>query len=173
MKKLSIFFLILLIQGCATFNDALTPKVTITKDDYHDSTIISQQAVSAAADLSESYHMLGFNWNSKYPDKIILAVGVDGVDNVTGACFKIEELEICSKSASYTNYGSQSYNYFSISLDEFKKIANADIVKMKVTRLDKYSLSSFGKKRELAIVNKKFQPFLDAIAKCRGEEPEK
>ena len=53
-------------------------------------------------------------------------------------------------------------------LNEFLKVANAKVVKMKLTKLDSYSVSSFGTGVSGAVVNTKFPPFIEKVEAARN-----
>ena len=48
-------------------------------------------------------------------------------------------------------------------LDQFRRMATAKVVKMKVESINTYSVSSFGKAKPNAIVNGKFAAFLEQV----------
>lgn len=164
--KLQLFFVLIIsfsiiFQSCTAFNQAATPGTKIIKSDFDGSVDVLQSPVSSSSSLSEGWHTLGFRWNSNLPDKVFLTVGVHGINNVTGLSFNIDgeifDIEVAS---SITDYGDWSTRQFVTEWSLFKKLANANDVKMKVVMIDKYSVSSFGKLKPEAIVSGKFSEFL-------------
>ena len=157
---LSLFFI-----GCASVNAKLTPGAKVHKSDFDGAVNIYQEPVSAANSLKEHWNTLGFRWTSKLPDTILMIAGTNGVVNIDGLQFKADGQLIEAKLASnLTDYGKWSKRQFKVTLNEFQKIATADIVKMRIIHIDTYSDSSFGKKKSMAIVNKKFDGFLNKVA---------
>jgi len=165
MKQLiCIFVLISLVFSCASINQGLTPGAKIIVSDFDNSIEIIQKPVSAASSLREGWHTLGFRWNNNAPDLIFLTVGIKGIENISGVAFNVDDQIIRAEVASnLTDYDEWSTRQFSMSLNQFKKMAIAQIVKMKVLMIDKYSVSSFGQSKQNAIVSGKFSKFLDKV----------
>jgi hypothetical protein len=170
MKKIAVLLLLVLLSGCATFNDMLTPTVETKRDAYDGTVSVFQDKVSAASSLSEAYTFMGFTWYAKEPLYVIIHAGIyAGWLKVNGVRFKIEDTgeEIIAKSK-IINYDAKiSGNFFGISLEDFKKIANANSVLMKLEPIG--AVSSFGKNRDGAIITAKFKPFLDEIGTITGK----
>ncbi len=145
-------------------NDALTPSVSINKDDFDNSTRILQPPVSASG-ITEDWHTLGFEWNENTPSVVYITVGTQGINNVSGVNFNVNGNIIKSaKNASVnTNYGDFSTRRFYIPIRDFKLIAQAKLVKMKVIHIDNYTVSSFGESAGMRTINTKFSPFLEAV----------
>jgi hypothetical protein len=140
-------------------------RTVFTFSSVDDTLLITQSPVSAADGLDQAWHMLGFSWDQRYPDKVFLQVGVSGIENVMGVTFKLKDREIAGRKASIlTDYGDQSYRRFVISLEEFIAIANAGTVKMKVSQIDTYTVSTFGNAHTGAIVSSKLSPFLERVS---------
>ncbi|WP_040552439.1 hypothetical protein [Rheinheimera nanhaiensis] len=156
----SIFFF-----GCVGINDTMTPSLSVQKDQFDGSLIINQPSVSASSSLTESWHTLGFQWNQKYPKVVFLEVGVQGVKNVTGVAFNVdgEVIENIKEASSLTAYGDWSTRRLVMPVSDFVKVAMGRDVKMKVTQIDTYTVSSFGLDRSGAIVNSKFPPFIQKL----------
>lgn len=165
--KLFIFLSIALLSlgGCSSFNDAMTPSLDVTNDSFDNSLSLYQAPVSSSSSLSEDWHTLGFEWNEKTPNIVYLSVGVYGIKNISSVSFNVDGfmIEKLSRASSLTDYGDWSQRRFAVSLQDFIRIANADDVRMKVVRINEYTVSSFGKKNSGAIVNTKFKPFLDKL----------
>jgi hypothetical protein len=167
MIRESIFTAAILValSGCASINDAMTPSVQVKKDQFDNSEIIYQPPVSAASSLSEGWHTLGFQWNSKYPDVVFLEVGVKGITNVMGVAFNVDGLliENIREASQLTDYGQWSTRRMVLPISDFIKVAQGKNVKMKVHQIDTYTVSSFGPENSGAIVNGKFEPFLQKL----------
>jgi hypothetical protein len=56
---------------------------------------------------------------------------------------------------------------FAMSWQDFLKIANAKSVKMKLVRLDEYTVSSFGPEHP-AVVNTRVAPFVEKVRELRS-----
>jgi hypothetical protein len=129
--------------------------------------VVKQDPVSAAsAVVGEDYISLGFAWREDSPGTVVLAVEMPGIFSTYNgsAIFNIVDTDTtikCRSGSDYTAFnGNNSAKYFSISLEDFRKIASADAVNLEAFSAAK---CSFGKKREGAIVNTKFEPFLAAV----------
>jgi len=166
MKFLLLPILAIVLSGCMTnVNDSLTPSVKVSKDAFDGKIIISQAPVSSASSISEAWHTLGFDWKQVSPDVVYLTAGAQGVTNITALAFNIDGKIISDiKSVSaLTKYGKWSTKRFVISWDDFLKVAQGNDVKMKLSQIDTYSVSSFGSKNSGATVNSKFQPFIEKV----------
>jgi len=171
MRITIVIMILFIFVGCQSFNQGMTPGVKVIKSDFDGHTEIIQPPVSAASSLKESWHTMGFRWTDEAPDTVFLKVGVPGIENVEGCAFNIDGQIIEAKVASATteygtiSNGKQSYRQFVVPLSVFKKISSAKIVKMKVSSINNYSVSSFGEERSGAIVNGKIDAFITALGK--------
>lgn len=175
MKKvigLALTAFVFALTGCASYNDAMTPSLSVTKDKFDETTIVRQPIVPANSSFSDHMTGLGFEWKSSLPNVVILTVGVSGIENIMGADFKVDGQDIPSPNvAGYlTQYPEKSLTFgdmtstystrrMTMPLEDFLKIANAAQVKMRVRHIDTYSVSVFGRS-EMAVVGSKFAPFL-------------
>jgi hypothetical protein len=166
MKSLFVIISVFIITSCASFNAAMTPSVKVMKDDFDNSTIIYQAPVSSASSMSESFSTLGFEWSSNTPNNVYLIAGVRGIENISGVAFNIdgEVLENIKIASSLTKYDTWSTRRFVISKANFIRLTKASSVKMKVSQIDTYTVSSFGL-GSLAVVSSKFEPFLALVAR--------
>jgi predicted acylesterase/phospholipase RssA len=170
MRNVLALCLVMFLVGCgATLNSALTPSLSIEKDSFDGSLTINQPPVSSASSMSEAWHTLGFQWNEKYPDTVFLTVGVQGIHNVTDVAFNVdgEIIDSSSEASKLTKfdinkYSDRSERRLAIPLKAFEMIARGKLVKMKVTQIDTYTVSSFGTTTE-ATVGPKFDPFLSKV----------
>ena len=153
----------LLFNGCQSYNATMTPRTKVTADAFDGSRVITQPSVSSSASLTEDWHMLGFDWNSRTADKVFLTAGVRGTNNVFGLDFNVGGKVITARPASLTTeYGPWSTRRFVVSRKEFETIATAPLVKMKVSGANSYGVSSFGTSTG-ALVGSKFPPFLQCL----------
>lgn len=172
IKRPLLLIAVLALAGCASMNDAMTPSLSVTKDRFDDTTIVEQPIVPANSSFSDHTTGLGFEWKSSLPDKIILTVGVGGIENIIGANFKVDGQDIPSPKAvgHFTQYPEKTLKWGDMTsvystrrmvmpLGDFVKMANAKQVKMKIHHIDTFSVSIFGRS-EMAVVGSKFEPFL-------------
>jgi hypothetical protein len=110
---------------------------------------------------------MGFTWKEKSPEVIYITVGVEGIDNITRLAFNIdgEIIDDIRTASNLTKYGKWSTRQFAVSVQTFVKIANGKDVKMKISQIDTYTVSSFGSSNSLAAINAKFPPFLSELQK--------
>lgn len=155
----------ILLSGCADMMNSMTPGVKVIKSQFDGTTEIVQSSVSSSASLTEAWHTLGFRWNENAPENVFLVVGVHGVHNVTGVSFNADGNKIINipTASTLTEYGKWSTRQFIMPLDSFRIIATANDVKMKVSQIDTYTVSSFGPTNKNAAINGKFIPFLAKI----------
>jgi hypothetical protein len=153
------------VSGCASFNDAMTPSLSVQQDQFDGSLIITQPPVSAASGLSEGWHTLGFQWSNKFPSVVFLEVGVSGITNVMGVAFNVDGqiIENIKEASALTKYGDWSTRRLVMPISDFLKVAQGKDVKMKVIQIDTYSVSSFGSANSGAIVNQKIGPFIQKL----------
>jgi hypothetical protein len=164
-----IFAVLFALAGCTGINSAMTPGAEVIKDDFYGATVIRQSPISASSSLSEPWHTLGFEWSTKTLDKVYVTAGLTmRTESIQNVEFKaddqiIEHIEIASNHTEFEN--SASTRRFSMPLTEFRKIASAKDVKMKITHNlgNDYSVSSFGLNNQNALVNSKFAPFLNNV----------
>jgi len=148
-------------------NDSLTPSLEVSNDPFDSTITLSQKPVSSSG-ISEDWHTLGFSWNESTPDIIYLTVGTQGIDNVSGVQFMVDEKLVKSADTASVNtkYGGFSTRRFYIPVDDFKLIANAKLIKMKVMHIDSYTVSSFGEDAGMTrTINSKFKPFIRELNK--------
>lgn len=169
--KLREFFLcmmILFFVGCASTNKALTPSAKIVVSNFDGSIEVFQKPVSAASGMKDSWNMLGFRWTNKAPNYIFLTVGLKGIVNIKAVSFNMDGniVRIDEPVRKSTNCNEcknrKSTPQFSMPLSQFRVLASAKIVKMKIESKDTYSVSSFGQSKR-ATVSRKFAPFLQKV----------
>lgn len=176
MHKSIGLFGFLLLTGCAALNDVMTPGLSVNHSDFDQATIITQPSVGAnrpSLTTGDAWNELGFQWTSKSPDIVNIKAGLGGdIINVQSAEFiaddnpKISAQKIGGHTTIDLNtlYGGRSSGQFVMSLNDFKKIAAAQVVKFKVVTNGNENVSRFGRDYPDVIVQAKIQPFIDAIA---------
>jgi hypothetical protein len=165
LRIFGVFVVGLVLAGCAGINQMLTPGVQIEVDTFDGQRRVIQAPVSAASGLSEGWHLLGFEWASGNPDLVYLDVGLTGIDNVMGVKFNVDGVVIEGVVVSpVTRFEKRnSYRRFSMPVSEFRVMAGAETVKMRVVTITEYSVSSFGSAHKGAVVSDKLLDFLRAI----------
>lgn len=157
-----------LMAGCAATNDALTPSLVTIKDEFDGSLIVRQVPVSAASSLGEAWHTLGFEWTQKTPDTVYLTAGARGIVNVEKLAFNADGriLDNIRTASATTEYGQWSTRRFAIPWDDFLVVASAKSVKMRVSTINEYTVSSFGPTHP-ATVDSKIAPFVVRVKELR------
>lgn len=166
------------VAACASMNDAMTPSLRVIRDDFDGATIIRQPQVNAAT-FGEAFHTLGFEWSQRTPDIVYVTAGTIGITSLQDLAFNadgrvIENLKLASNTTSFDGTGAMttSLRRFAISWDDFRTIATARTVKMKLSKTNGYTVSSFGPDagNGMAVVNAKLAPFIEAVEKLRAEK---
>lgn len=170
-------FVLLLLAGCASMNEAMTPSLQVFKDDFDGAVTARQPSVGATGSLfsGEALHTIGFDWNQRTPDTVYVTAGVRGIHSITGLAFNIDGAIIDNlKEASavtdreHSQYGSWSERRFAMAWPDFLRLVNGRSVKMRVSRINDYTVSSFGPEHDGAIVNTKLLPFADKVRELRA-----
>ena len=170
--RLSLLATSLFLVSCQSYNNAVTPKAKVITDDFDGSKIVMQSPISSASKLSEPWHLLGFDYNSKTPGTVYLTAVTQGINNVFGLEFNADGKFIKTSRVSvstdlkFSRYGDKSQSRFTIPYNDFVTISNSSSVKMKIVKANSYSVSSFGTSTR-ALVNSKFQSFLEKTASLR------
>ena len=177
MKAGVVALLELALVGCAAvptdaslLEDSAIPSLPVTKDEFDGSAIVQQVPVSSSSSLAEGWHALGFEWHQKTPEIIFITAGAIGSVTLTDLAFNADG-ELISRirpASAGTEYGSSSTRRFAMSWQDFLKIANAKSVKMKLVRLDEYTVSSFGPEHPEAVVNARIAPFVEKVRELRS-----
>ena len=181
MRKASILLLLLFalqltLTSCAVYEDTGIMPSQIKRDKF-DGSIYVEQSKAKAHLLKEPFgHTLEFTWYKKQPDVIYVTVGVKDIDNIQGLSFNIGDRFITAKKASshtryspnyYSHASSYSYRQFKINYRDFKSIITASNVRMKVSYIDTYSVSTFGISHNVQV--NRFAPvFLSQVESIRG-----
>jgi len=122
--------------------------------------------------MSETAHVLGFEWYEKYPDLIFITVGsAFRTQAIESVAFNADDavLDHFKTASLLTEFQNRtSYRRFEMPLPDFIRIANAKVVKMKVEGFNEYTVSSFGV-GSYAIVSSKFEPFIKQVTILRSK----
>jgi hypothetical protein len=171
MRHVAVMCLVVcLLSACASMNDSMTPSAQTMKDDFDGSVVVRQEPVSSASSLSEAWQTLGFDWNQKTPDVVYVTAGAQGVVNITALAFNADGriIDSIKPASALTEYGKWSTRRFAMTWQDFLVVANAKSVKMRVTRINDYTVSSFGPEHSGATVNSKIAPFVAKVSELRG-----
>ncbi len=172
----------LALAGCAPtpvdatlIKDSATPSLSVIKDEFNGSTVVQQEAVRSSSSLSEGWHALGFEWHQKTPEIVFVTAGANWSVTITDLAFNadgevISGIRPVRASPEYRSreHGSWSTRRFAMSWQDFLKIANAKSVKMKLVRVDDYTVSSFGPDHPGAVVNARIAPFVAKVRELRS-----
>lgn len=177
MKKLIFMAMMLVLSGCAgmgsAMNDAMLPGTSVMKNDFDNSTIARQPAVVANRPTltnDDSAQLLGFEWVSSTPDIVFITPGLLQIENIYDVALiaddqNIQGIKLASNSTVFER--GQSVRRFSMPLDEFRKIAAARIVKMKITRNNDFSVSRFGQEYPDVPASGKITKFMAKVDELR------
>jgi len=164
-----------LLSACASMNDALTPSSSTIKDEFDGTLIVRQPPVGASSAFSEPIHSLGFEWFVRDPVRVYLSVGAHfsaRTGGMTGLSFNADgQIFRAEQTNPFTKRERDIYTEsarFSVTFDQFQRIAAANIVKMRVGGLGESTVSSFGPGTGAgAHVTLKFTPFLEQVRVVR------
>jgi hypothetical protein len=159
-KALLFILFVIFLTACMSASQSPTPTAKTTVGDS-----VIQKPVSAENNTKRGSNILGFSWKSTAPESVILEVGTLG-NYVKAVHFDIDGdmLRYDKPEDTLTSYGTYSYGTFVMPLKQFRRMANAKQVKMKVIYgTDRYRVTSFGKAKGSAIVDSKFPPFLEQV----------
>jgi hypothetical protein len=166
------------LAGCASTNEPKASGLQVFKDDYDGSMVARQAPVNAGSYVTGDWNVLGFEWKSKFPNRVLLAAGTRGVVKIDEVTIAIEGEETNVKTASeMTDYGDASaaerwsMRRFEISWTDFERMAAARTVKLKIVGANQVLVTSFGAAHAGAPVNGTLPAFLTTVRKLRGEEP--
>jgi hypothetical protein len=60
------------IAGCASIGEPQSVGLQVFKDEYDGSTVARQEPVSAGGRAAGDWNALGFEWKSKFPNRVVL-----------------------------------------------------------------------------------------------------
>lgn len=163
----SAVVLLLTLTACVS---SMWP-LEVMKDDFDGATIVRQPPVVASRPTltsDDSPQSLGFEWSSKTPDTVFVTAQYFVIENIEKVEFiadeqRIQGISTASVLTQFEPGSSYSSRRFAMPMTEFRKIASAHIVKMKISSIDTYSVSRFGKDYPNVIVSDRFDPFLVAV----------
>jgi len=169
-RLLQLVIPIALLSACAGVGDSFAPSLSVSTDEFDNTKIVSQPPVGASSSSEGGGHTLGFEWRQKHPDTVIITVGITGWYEITGVTFTADGASITdTKPVGLTvTQADWSKRPYSISWDNFMKIADAQSVEMKVIVSGGATVATFGPAHPGAAVNSKFGPFLENVREYRS-----
>jgi hypothetical protein len=164
-KALLVVLFVIFLTACMSASQGPTPSAKATVDASDNTVRVIQKPVSAADNTKKGKNILGFSWKSTAPEIVMLEVGTQG-NYVKAVHFDIDGNTIQNNTpeSTLTEYAVWSYGTFKMPLAQFRTMANAKVVKMKVIYgTNSYRVTSFGKTKGNAMVDSKFPPFLEQV----------
>jgi hypothetical protein len=148
----------------------------VSKDAYDGATIVRQTAVAAGTPGDADFNALGFEWRSKFANRVVLVAGTRGVIRVANLTLEVDGEPVAVKTASETTaYGDPSsgerwsMRRFEVDWDSFERIAAGRTVRMRVVGPNEMFATSFGRDFSAAPVNRTLAEFRATVRKLRGE----
>jgi hypothetical protein len=170
---------VLACTACASVDE--TPSTAgprVFKDDYDGATIVRQAPVASGSGTTGD-NALGFEWKSKFPNRVILLAGTRGVIRITGLNLEIDgdatQVHVASELTEYGDASAPerwSMRRFEVSWADFKRMASARSVRMQVVGANEVFVTAFGKDALGAPVNRTLPPFFAKVRALRGEAPD-
>jgi hypothetical protein len=165
------------LGACATVDEApAAPGLQVAKDDYDGATIVRQAPVAAGMPGEGDFNALGFEWRSKFPNRVVLVAGTRGVIRVANLVVEVDGTPLPAKVASETTeYGDPgagerwSMRRFEVAWDDFERIAAGRTVRLKVVGPNEMFGTSFGSDHAGAPVNRTLATFRATVRRLRGE----
>jgi hypothetical protein len=165
--RLIVSATLLILAACAG-GDAFTYSAIVSTDQADGKITIRQPPVSAQSGESGD-HLLGFEWNQKFPDVVFITAETGwGPRLIQSLTFRVdsrlfENLKPVSLKTDLRRSGVSQR--FEMPLADFQIIATSSAVLMRIGGIYDFSVSSFGPGagNGRAPVNAKFAPFLERI----------
>lgn len=166
-----------LLVACTTAADAPSASgLQVVKDDYDGATIVRQAPVEAGILGEGDFNALGFEWKSKFPNKVVLVAGTRGVIRIASLAIDVDgdpvDVKIAGEATDYGAPGAGdrwSMRRFEMSWPDFARVAAARTVRLKVVGPNEMFATSFGKAHAGAPVNRTLADFTDRVRRLRGE----
>lgn len=171
---------VLMLTACATTDETALAALQTFKDDYDGATIVRQVPVAAGTSSTESWSALGFEWRSKFSDRVVVTAGTKGVVKIDEVAFDVdgEPVKGLKAVSEFTDHGGAaagervSTRRFEMSWTEFVRMAAARSVRMRLVGASEIFVTSFGSTHFGAPVNAAFPPFVATVRRLRGEAPQ-
>jgi hypothetical protein len=168
-----------ILAACAATDETAPAGMRTFRDEYDGSTIVRQAPVGAGSSSTESWSALGFEWRSKFPDRVVVTAGTKGVVKIDAVAFDVDGEPVTGLKAvsEFTDHGDPgagervSTRRFEMSWTEFVRMASAKSVRMRLVGASEILVTSFGATHYGAPVNAALPPFVASVRKLRGEAP--
>lgn len=165
------------LVACASTPDAPSSSgLQVLKDDYDGATIVRQAPVEAGIPGEADYNALGFEWRSKFPNRVVLVAGTRGVIRVASLVIDVDGEPLGVKTASEaTAYGDPaagerwSMRRFELSWVDFERLAAGRSVRLRIVGPNEMYATSFGMAHAGAPVNRTLADFRATVRRLRGE----
>ena len=169
MRRILAILATVTMTGCASLAaDIMTPGPKAETDPYDGATQVTQPPANAST-ASGPFVSLGMYWKSSTPDLVYVQPGVRGIRNVFDVDFTADgrRIEDAKPAQIFPDYGEMSSRAFAISYDEFRAIATAQTVRMKITTGSKHQVATFGQAHSSAMISHKLPEFLELVRQNR------
>lgn len=180
VRFFAVFVVIaLVLSACAT--EPETPGaspasgLSVTKDSYDGATLVRQVAVTAGVPGEGDFNALGFEWRSKFANRVVLVAGTRGVVRVSNLVIDVDDEPVTVKTVSeVTDHGAPgterwSMRRFEISWVDLERMAAGKTVRFKVVGPNEVFGTAFGRAQAGAPVNRTLAAFRAAVKRQRGE----
>jgi len=165
-------------MACGSLGDTKPAGLQVLRDGYDGATVVRQAPVNSGSDAAGDWNALGFEWKSKFPNRVVLAAGTRGVIHITDLVLEIDgENAAVGRASEMTDYGDAptgerwSMRRFEVSWADFERMATAHAVQVRVVGANEIFVTTFGTDRPGAPVNATLSAFRAEVRKQRGEEP--
>ncbi len=174
---LQSFVVALALSACAAAPDVppAASGVQVTKDDYDGATVVRQIAVAAGVPGEGDFNALGFEWRSKFANRVVLVAGTRGVIRVNNLVIEVDDEPVTVKTVGeVTDHGAPgterwSMRRFEISWVDLERLAAGKTVRMKVVGPNEVLGTAFGRAHVGAPVNRTLAAFRATVKRQRGE----
>ncbi len=164
------------IGACATGPEVQSSStLQVVKDDYDGATIVRQPPVAAGTPGEGEFNALGFEWRSKFANRVVLVAGTRGVIRVANLTIEVDGEALPVRTVGeITEYGDPgaerwSMRRFEVSWTDLERMAAARTVRMKVVGPNEMFGTAFGKDQYGAPVNRTLAEFRSTVRRLRGE----
>jgi hypothetical protein len=165
IKALVSLIAINLIANCAT---PINKSIKVQNSSWNNGIEVISDPVPATDiyDTLPTFHQLGFSWNSKTPEFIVLTVKRGGTCNIQGLQFKINNKIIETQTLNtlthwkYQDLLTYSVRDFIISVKDFYTISRSQKVMMRIDNIDDFTITTFGRHKGRPELIEKFDQFI-------------
>lgn len=167
---------VLALAACAAAPDAPSSSgLQVSRDDYDGATVVRQIAVPAGVPGEGDFNALGFEWRSKFANRVVLVAGTRGVVRIASLAIEVDDEPVAVKTVSeIVDHGTPgaerwSMRRFEVSWVDLERMAAAETVRLKVVGPNEAFGTAFGRAHVGAPVNRTLAAFRAAVKRQRGE----